>query len=438
MSALVIPRPSTSPDLYFGKYVAGMFANSEPGGWWDFTDLSTMFIDPYGQVPAEVGKPVGLVLDKKNGFRVADPIVVFTEFPNNIGNAYWTKDNSTAVTENAALAPDGTMTADRAVIPGSSFGVYRRVNMTISSGSFYMVEVYLRADAPASINIGINGLTNGANNQGTRVDLDENWKLCRVPLFSAASDSGLFALISSTNSVGGGTANITQPVTVYIWGARLVSGGYIGANLRAFQNAAFQTVTTKRPLLEVDQSGIYRLRPDGIDDFLLTNAFDFRSTRAVTIFSAVQTNNRGTYQFAVQQNFMLNGHWFQAVKSTSNNQMEVGWRGSGSAVWSRTPSDTSGLYLGKMIATTQIDLSAASQLVTQRVNGVSRMPVDAIPNGGPGPFASAPISIGASTGGTQYFLDGGLYGVVVRGARTDAAHIANVERYLANKSGVLL
>lgn len=59
------PLPSSSPDFYFGKYAAGLFARSEQGGWYDPSDLSTLFQDAAGTIPVTgVGQPVGRILDK--------------------------------------------------------------------------------------------------------------------------------------------------------------------------------------------------------------------------------------------------------------------------------------------------------------------------------------------------------------------------------------
>jgi hypothetical protein len=44
-----------------------LFAASEPGAFYDTSDLSTMFQDSTGTTPAVVGQPVGRVNDKRLG-----------------------------------------------------------------------------------------------------------------------------------------------------------------------------------------------------------------------------------------------------------------------------------------------------------------------------------------------------------------------------------
>lgn len=79
--AFIHPRHSIEPHVFFGKTFidlnlkpeppfdpASLFKNGEQGIWLDPNDLSTMFQDAAGTVPvAEIGQPVGLILDKSQG-----------------------------------------------------------------------------------------------------------------------------------------------------------------------------------------------------------------------------------------------------------------------------------------------------------------------------------------------------------------------------------
>lgn len=55
-------RTLVAPDEL--QYNSVLFAASEQGGWYDFTDISTMSQDSAGLIPAVVGQPVGRVVDK--------------------------------------------------------------------------------------------------------------------------------------------------------------------------------------------------------------------------------------------------------------------------------------------------------------------------------------------------------------------------------------
>lgn len=49
-----------------------LFEGGDNGGWWDTSDLTTLFQDAAGTVPAAVGDPVGLMRDKSgNGYDVS-------------------------------------------------------------------------------------------------------------------------------------------------------------------------------------------------------------------------------------------------------------------------------------------------------------------------------------------------------------------------------
>ncbi len=62
---LALPLRGSTPELYHGKYVAGMFGAGEQGVWYDPSDKSTMYQDAAGTIPVTaVGQPVGKILDK--------------------------------------------------------------------------------------------------------------------------------------------------------------------------------------------------------------------------------------------------------------------------------------------------------------------------------------------------------------------------------------
>jgi len=54
---------------------ATLFANAEVGGWYDPSDLTTMFQDAAGTTPAALESPVGLVLDKSKGLVLGSELV---------------------------------------------------------------------------------------------------------------------------------------------------------------------------------------------------------------------------------------------------------------------------------------------------------------------------------------------------------------------------
>ena len=148
-------------------------------------------------------------------------------------NASWAKTNST-VTANAAVAPDGTSTADK-LVENTANGIHSAVQtVTVVSGTTYAFSAYVKAAerdfALIQSNFGNNvygtvNLSTGATNLigGTgalnAVSVGDGW--WRVSLTAASSNpSGAFNIYTATNSTtfsytGDGTSGI------FIWGAQL-------------------------------------------------------------------------------------------------------------------------------------------------------------------------------------------------------------------------
>lgn len=59
------PMVPSYPSIVSGGFLPlSLFANGEQGAWFDPSDLSSMFQDAAGTIPADYGQPVGLILDK--------------------------------------------------------------------------------------------------------------------------------------------------------------------------------------------------------------------------------------------------------------------------------------------------------------------------------------------------------------------------------------
>jgi hypothetical protein len=70
-----------------------LFANGEPGVWYDPSDMSTLFQDSAGTTPVTaVEQPVGLMLDKSKGLVLGPELVTNGDFSN--GTTGWTASSS--------------------------------------------------------------------------------------------------------------------------------------------------------------------------------------------------------------------------------------------------------------------------------------------------------------------------------------------------------
>ena len=94
-SALRLPRSN-------GFSPSALFAASEPGAWYDPSDLSTMFQDSAGTTPVTAtGQTVGLVLDKSKGLVLGPELVTNGDFSQ--GATGWDSSNATLSVVSGAL-----------------------------------------------------------------------------------------------------------------------------------------------------------------------------------------------------------------------------------------------------------------------------------------------------------------------------------------------
>jgi hypothetical protein len=76
----------------------------------------------------------------------------------------------------------------------------------------------------------------------------------------------------------------------------------------------------------------------------------------------------------------------------------------------------------------------ANDVTTIRVDGVEK--ASSTSNQDDGPYGNWPLNLGARNNGTLLHLEGKVYGLIVRGALSNASEIASTEAYIAGKTGV--
>lgn len=155
-------------------------------------------------------------------------------------NAAWFKSNAT-VTANVAIAPDGTLTADKLVMasgisPSTTDNVgiqnFNRVNI---SGATHALSFYAKAAEASSVRIRENistgafltvdlisgAITNGNSSQyvsPTAVSVGNGW--WRISFNTATGSASTSKYGLRVNATGDGTSGI------YIWGAQLEAGAH--------------------------------------------------------------------------------------------------------------------------------------------------------------------------------------------------------------------
>ena len=128
-------------------------------------------------------------------------------FSEQFDNTAWFKGNTT-VTANAAVAPDGSTTADQIAFAAvANANIQPNPAVTVTAGLTYTFSVYVRASAAVSnVNLSLQG-------SDTLVSIGTDWT--RVSMTVTASGGTLSPTLVTRNSVAS---------TIFAWGAQLELG----------------------------------------------------------------------------------------------------------------------------------------------------------------------------------------------------------------------
>jgi hypothetical protein len=303
---LALPLRGSTPELYHGKYIAGMFGSGEQGVWYDPSDMSTMFQDAEGTTPVTaVEQPVGRILDKSGRGNHATQTTTASRpvlsarvnlLTNTENFSSWAKLNSVVIA-NAAAAPNGLPTASL-LYPSSSGNarwVYQ-LQLGSAAGGALTRSVYAKANGKRFFYITwdgnaalsktvffdlINGTLGSVANGATAsiFSVGNGWYKCTLTIGSTFStDWGLICGPSDANN----SINVTADGTsgIYLWGADLRVANE-SANIPPYQRVNTAT--------DYDTAGFpMYLSFDGVDDWLVTPSIDFTGTDKMTVLAGVR------------------------------------------------------------------------------------------------------------------------------------------------------
>lgn len=378
-----------------------LFTASEPGFWYDPSDMTTLFQDSAGSTPVTAtGQPVGLVLDKRLGLVPGAEKVSNGTFDTNVtgwsvgplsGTPSWSAGEM-LVTVNV---PNGRA---QTTLSGMTVGATYRLTATMrvvtpSGGSWAWIGV-------SASGLGVSEFVQTTS--ATNVTLTRTF----------TADATTMILVAGDNSGTSGAVFAFDDISV-----KEIPG-----------NHASQSTAGSRPVLQ--QVGAnYCLRFDGVDDFLVTGTITPGVDKA-QVFAGVTGNASDGMICEFSADLNSSAGAFFLYNNNGASRYEFQSRGSlaGSASTSaRTAPDTA-------VIAAQSDIATDANSIRQDAVAGTPSAVDQ----GTGNFLAYPAYIGRR-GGTTLPFNGDIYSMIVRfGANLTADQISATESYVAGKTGVTL
>ena len=359
-------------------------------------------------------------------------LLTFTE---RFDNAAWVK-NELGATANAGVAPDGATTADR-LTPNAGLVTPFIFQAVTTTASAFTVSFYAKADGYSFVQLsdGVSitdycnfDLSTGAvvassGYTGSIINAGNGWYRCVATKTFTAASTEIRVEPLATNLASrrpNYTANGTSGIL--IWGAQLELGSTA---------TAYQRVTDQWNVTQAGVPSVSYLAFDGTDDFLLTGTITPGIDKA-QVFAGVRKLSDAAVGVVVESSvdyFTNNGTLIVGAPS-ANASPSYSWNVRGTLatniVSTGYPAPITNVMTGLA------DISGDTQ--TLRLNGAVAGINTA--DKGSGNFLAYPLYIGRR-GGTTLPFNGRLYGLAVRfGANLSAAQIAQMEAWMAGKTGI--
>ena len=366
---------------------AELFANSEPGVWYDPSDFSTMFQDAAGTTPVTVvEQPVGLILDKSQGLVLGPELVTNgTSLTNTTG---WTPIQTAVLSAvNGALRITSSTPYDQA-----------RQTITTVSGKSYLFTFTVGNIPNNQIYVEAVGRSSGLKNSAGTYSF----------IFRATSSSSLVSLIFT------GTGNVD----------------FSNISVRELPgNHAIQTTATSRPVLKQDGNGKYYLLFDGIDDWLVTPTIT-PGTDRVQVFAGVRKLSDAVLGMVSEYGIGgINTNQWQLAAPRFNATASYGFVSAGSASSNATSPSVFPAPITNIL-TGLGDISDDSAIL--RVNGTQA--ASSTSDQGTGNYLPYPLYIGRR-GGTTLPFNGHLYSLIVRfGPTLSTEEITTIESWVNQRT----
>lgn len=414
-----------------GIETSTLFADGSQGAWYDPSDFSTLFQNSAGTTPVTaVEQPVRLMLDRSGrGNNATAPndasrpvlrsrynLLTFSE---QFDNAAWTASDA-VITANAAVAPDGTTTADQIAFSTTSGFLIQQFDTTITAVT-YTFSVYLRAASATTVVVSIQQSGGATSNSTASVTTD--WQRFSVTYTTTGSPTFIRGRI---------LPNSNTP-TVFAWGAQLLTAADQTATGGAYQRiAAATSYDTSNP--------VWRpyLAFDGTDDSFSTSSIDFSATDEMTVFAGVTKLSDAAQGIVAELSTIFtsnNGSFnFSAPGDAGTGRYSSGLRGTSTGFGG---VETFSAPITNVV-TQQLDIgqSTIATEIVMRVNGTQQTLINTSSptTAGTGNFGNYALFIGRRNN-TSNPLNGRIYSLIVLGRAATTAELTSTETWVNGKTG---
>ena len=143
--------------------------------------------------------------------------------------ALWSGSQNITPTSDAAIAPDGTQTADQLNLASGSYR-YQTTSTTNAVGASYVGSIWMRTvSGTASVGFRIANNTTGSNSSIATCNVTETWQRFNTPAFTLTdtANRGIDIGIDQRSIVSG--PNVAA--NIYVWGLQLQPGASVGEYL---------------------------------------------------------------------------------------------------------------------------------------------------------------------------------------------------------------
>ena len=351
------------------------------------------------------------------------------------------------VTQNAVLAPNGTLTADLcAPTTGNfahrfvtSFAATSTNSDTFSiyakAGGYDKVIFYFVGGTAASVQINLStgvlssaGYGNDLTSASTATNVGNGWYRITMPNGGAGNTGWWIYIEQASNFIGDGVSG------VYLWGAdrRFTSQatGLIGPTYQRVVDAATYDTVGFLPYLEFN----------GLSWSMSTNSIDFTATDKMTVWAGVRKLSDATLGILAETS---------AVANSNNGAFAIGAPGwspvaarygslikgtSANALFANSPNSFAAPITN--VLAMQYDLAGASNsdVMKMRLNAASQSLTFFDGPASGGNFGNYPLFIGARNN-ASFFFTGWLTSLIVRGAQSTQSQIEATESWVNGKTG---